>query len=87
MTDQTKLLKAYKAISLLPVPECQCGECNNDPDVEETLASLPEYRMYFECRTCHREVPYCYGAADSMPDSCDACWSATYGQGTPTWDA
>jgi hypothetical protein len=64
----------YRSISLSPIPACQCGRCG-----------LPEYlqdedgdRLY-ECATCKRMVPFCYGEFQKMPDSCDDCFCATYG--------
>ena len=29
----------------------------------------------FECDICKRLMPYCRGAEDTMPESCDYCWS------------
>ena len=29
---------------------------------------------YFDCPGCGRRVPWCYGAADDMPELCDGCW-------------
>lgn len=28
----------------------------------------------FKCTTCKNLVPWCKGASDGMPDSCDDCW-------------
>jgi hypothetical protein len=32
----------------------------------------------FECNICGRLMPWCKGAADDLPDSCDDCWSAVH---------
>lgn len=69
---QNQLHEAYQAISLLPVPNCTCGECDL-PDGEK------EDRHYI-CETCHRSVPFCYGAVDDMFESCDDCWFAIHGE-------
>jgi hypothetical protein len=65
----------YRRISLTPVPDCQCGLCG----LPEELQDLDDGDRMYECATCKRLVPWCYGAADKMPDSCDCCWVATYG--------
>lgn len=28
----------------------------------------------FKCSVCKTMQPWCFGAADDMPDACDACW-------------
>jgi hypothetical protein len=43
----------------MSLDNCQCGEC----EPAET----------FECAGCHREQPYCYGAADEFYPYCDDC--------------
>lgn len=48
-----------------PIPICDCGECD-DPELEG-------YPRRFECSSCHRSVPWCYGASDDYPELCDAC--------------
>jgi hypothetical protein len=39
---------------------CYCREC--------------QAGMLFRCDTCDRLMPWCMGAYDNMPDSCDDCW-------------
>lgn len=65
----------YRRIALSPVPHCQCGRCG----LPEELQNLDDGDRLYECATCKRSVPFCYGAADAMLDSCDDCWFATYG--------
>lgn len=31
-------------------------------------------KSFFVCAGCHRNVPWCFGAADHMPHYCDGCW-------------
>lgn len=40
-------------------PVCTCGRCLG--------------RRY-RCLWCRRDVPWCFGAADDMPEVCDDCW-------------
>lgn len=37
-----------------------------------------EHRTY-RCAWCRRDVPWCMGASDDMPDVCDDCWCAAHG--------
>jgi hypothetical protein len=59
--------RQYELVKLARVgdswwPECCCdGFCAD--------------RTY-ECAGCFRDVPWCYGAHDDMPDYCDDCWDA-----------
>ena len=46
---------------------CTCGECFK-PDAEG-------YPRVFDCPTCNRVVPWCFGATDAYEDICDDCWS------------
>jgi len=32
----------------------------------------------YVCRGCKRRVPWCFGAADDMPDHCDDCWAKAH---------
>ena len=64
MTTAEQIL--YRQISLTPPPLCTCGECESDSE-----------RVY-TCETCHRSVPWCFGADDDMFECCDDCWSAAH---------
>lgn len=48
-------------------PPCTCGGslCGKD-------------NRTYVCEVCRREVPWCFGAADDMPDACDDCWYAAH---------
>ncbi len=48
-----------------------CGIC------VEWSAPFPILRTYV-CVTCRREVPWCDGKDDDMPDSCDDCWARAH---------
>lgn len=43
----------------------------------ERLGLLP-FTLIYRCPTCRRFVPWCYGAADDMPEDCDRCWDAAH---------
>ncbi len=66
------LLLTYRRIALLPVPVCQCGDCGLDAYLQDEDGD-----RFYKCQTCGRSVPWCFGAADAMPGSCDDCWFAT----------
>lgn len=46
----------------------------------EPCQLLPVWRTYV-CTGCGREVPWCFGANDYMPDHCDDCWLAAHTRG------
>ena len=48
-------------------PKCTCGG--------GICGTRLKGRTY-ECKDCKRRVPWCYGAADNMPNVCDDCWTA-----------
>jgi hypothetical protein len=49
-----------KAAALKFDVPCTCGECD------------PENQSY-QCATCKRIVPWCFGMADKYFDDCDDC--------------
>lgn len=65
----------FSRVALEPVPTCWCKECDDSNYWDE---SETEPRR-FECEGCKRELPWCYGADDtldngeSMFDYCDNC--------------
>lgn len=51
-----------RAILQLPPTGCYGKHCGCEPG------------HIFECSTCGYLRPWCRGASDGMPDSCDDCW-------------
>lgn len=45
-------------------PQCTCGG---------SICGTRGKR--YICVGCKRDVPWCFGAADDMPEHCDDCWS------------
>lgn len=35
----------------------------------------------YRCGSCLRLIPFCMGADDDLPDSCDECWAKAQGGG------
>jgi len=52
--------------------QCCCGGelCRRSPVTRRPLA----YTLRYRCAGCHRSVPWCFGAADDLPEMCDDCW-------------
>lgn len=40
--------------------KCFCGECESENN-------------YYECKSCNRVVPWCFGASDKYWEYCDDC--------------
>lgn len=57
-------------ISTNSEPRCTCGGkiCRYRKNGER------DKRFNYTCRGCKRRVPWCFGAADNMPNHCDDCW-------------
>ena len=57
------------------VVHCQCGGgvCG-DYDPETDTYTEKDGKTYL-CPGCLRNIPWCCGAADDMPELCDDCWA------------
>lgn len=54
----------------METPKCTCRG-----SVCQDKHGNPATRWY-RCARCQRRVPWCFGAADDMPELCDDCWAA-----------
>lgn len=52
-------------------------------DVSHSLGGCGLPLLVYACPGCKRLVPWCFGAADDMPDHCDDCWSVAHVKETP----
>lgn len=52
--------------------QCQCSGtlCRKSPVTGRDLA----FTLRYKCPGCKRRVPWCFGAADDLPELCDDCW-------------
>lgn len=67
-------MKAFKGqgapckVVKTPVPcTCRGSICRN--------TAGDKVARVFRCAGCKRFVPWCFGAADDLPDHCDDCWA------------